>query len=161
MSRAVDCSRFKDLGFDRLVCAHVASVRGSQPDWRSGGPCIPDTQATLVFAKRLMQEVSEPFNAEAVPQFYGRDVVGHHRKQRLAYDDVVNRLVSDRTHFGRPVDDIQDIVAAEDKFAIRYSYPAIILSTTQKVAADVIDFYHLKDGRIAEFWLLADMDFDL
>ena len=119
-----------------------------------------DAKATLAFAKRLMQEVWEPFNAQAVPQFYRPDVVGHHRKQRLTYDDVVNRLVSDQKVFGSPVYNIQDIVAAEDKFAIRFSYSAIILSTTEKVAADAIYFYHLKDGLIAEFWLLADIDFD-
>lgn len=119
-----------------------------------------DSQATLAFAKRLMQEVWEPFNAEAVPHFYRRDVIGHHRKQQLTYDDVVNRLASDRTHFGSPVYDIQDIVAADDKFAIRFAYTAIILSTAQRVSTEVIYFYHLKDGRVAEFWLLADMDFD-
>ena len=119
-----------------------------------------DSQAILTFAKRLMQEVWEPFNAEAVPQFYRRDVVGHHRKQQLTYDDVVHRLTWDRTHFGSPVYNIQDIVAAEDKFAIRFSYSATILSTAQKIAADVIYFYYLKDDKIAEFWLLADMDFD-
>ena len=119
-----------------------------------------DQKATLVFAKRLMQEVWEPFNGEAVPQFYRPDVVGYHRKQRLSYDDVVTRLIYDRTHFGSPVYDMQDIVAAEDKFAIRFSYSAIVLSTAQKIAADVIYFYHLKGDKIAEFWVLADMDFD-
>lgn len=119
-----------------------------------------DTQATLRFAKRLMQEVWEPFNVQAIPQFYRRDVVGYHRKQRLTYEDVVNRLVYDRTHFGNSAYHIQDIVAADDKFAIRFSYSAIILNTAQKVAADVVYFYHLKDGMISEFWLLADMDFD-
>ena len=119
-----------------------------------------DSQATLAFAKRLMQEVWEPFNAEAVPDFYRRDVIGHHRKQQLTYDDVVNRLVSDRTRFGSPVCDIQDIVAAEDKFAIRFAYTAIILSTGKQVSTEVIYFYHLKDGGVAELWLLAEMDFD-
>jgi len=107
-----------------------------------------------------MQEVWEPFNVQAIPQFYRRDVVGYHRKQRLTYEDVVNRLVYDRTHFGNSAYHIQDIVAADDKFAIRFSYSAIILNTAQKVAADVVYFYHLKDGMISEFWLLADMDFD-
>ena len=119
-----------------------------------------DAKATHAFAKRLMQEVWEPFNAQAVPQFYRRDVVGYHRKQRLAYDDVINRLVHDRAHFGNSVYNVQDIVASEDEFAIRFSYSAIILSTAQKIAADVVYFYHLKDGMISEFWLLADMDFD-
>jgi hypothetical protein len=98
-----------------------------------------------------MREVWEPFNAEAVPDFYRRDVIGHHRKQQLTYDDVVNRLASDRTRFGSPVCDIQDIVAAEDKFAIRFAYTAIILSTGQDVSTEVIYFYHLKDGRVAGF----------
>ena len=119
-----------------------------------------DAKATLAFAKRLMQEVWGPLSAQAVPQFYRRDVVGYHRKQRLTYDDVINRLLYDRTHFGNPVYDIQDIVVAEDKFAIRFSYSAVMLSAAQKVAADVIYFYHLKDGVISQFWLLADMDFD-
>jgi hypothetical protein len=33
-------------------------------------------------------------------------------------------------------------------------------STRQGIATEVIDFYHLRDGEIAEFWLLADVAFD-
>jgi hypothetical protein len=33
-------------------------------------------------------------------------------------------------------------------------------STGQGIATEVIDFYHLREGKIAEFWLLADVAFD-
>lgn len=111
----------------------MANVLASAAAWRSREPTAMDAKGTLAFANRLMQEVWEPFNAQAVPQFYRRDVVGYHRKQRLTYDDVINRLVYDRAQFGNAVYNVQDIVAAEDKFAIRFSYSAIILSTAQTI----------------------------
>ena len=61
-----------------------------------------NSRETLAFAKRLMREVWEPFDAEAVPRFYHRDVIGHHRKQLLTYDDVVHRLVTDRPRYANP-----------------------------------------------------------
>ena len=78
-----------------------------------------NSQETREFAERLMQEVWLPLDAEAVPRFYRRDVIGYHRKQRLNYDDVVHRPVTDRPRYRDPLYDIQDIIAAEDKFAIR------------------------------------------
>ena len=44
-----------------------------------------DSRETQAFAERLMREVWEPFAAEAVPRFYHRDMIGHHRKQQLTY----------------------------------------------------------------------------
>ena len=76
-----------------------------------------DSRETQAFAERLMREVWEPFAAEAVPRFYHRDMIGHHRKQQLTYDDVVHRLVTDHPRYPNPKFDIKDIVAAEDKFA--------------------------------------------
>ena len=51
-----------------------------------------DKKETYAFAERLMRESWEPQDPEAVPRFYNREVVGHHRAQDLDYDDVVNRL---------------------------------------------------------------------
>src|SRR6266508_3772221 len=69
--------------------------RSTQPAVR-GGKGIMDSRETRAFAERLQREVWERFDAEAVPRFYHRDVIGHHRKQRLTHDDVVHRLVTDR-----------------------------------------------------------------
>ena len=85
--------------------------------------------------------------------------VGHHRKQRLNYDDVVHRLVADRPRYANPAYDVTDIVPAEDKFAIRFQFAATEASG-QPVAAEAIYSYHLRDGKISEFWLLGDVDFD-
>ena len=38
-----------------------------------------DTRETQAFAGRLMREVWEAFDVEALPRFYHREVVGHHR----------------------------------------------------------------------------------
>ena len=78
-----------------------------------------DGRETLAFAERLMREIWLPLDPEPAPRFYRRDVVGWNRKQRLTYDDVVHRLVTDRPRYTDPKYDIQDIIAAEDKFAIR------------------------------------------
>jgi len=118
-----------------------------------------DSRETRAFAERLMREVWERFDAEAVPRFYHRDVIGHHRKQRLTYDDVVHRLVTDRPRYADPRFDIKDIVAAEDKWAIRFLFTATGASG-QAISVECNYFYHLKDGKISEFWHLADIDFD-
>jgi predicted ester cyclase len=118
-----------------------------------------NSRETLAFAKRLMREVWEPFDAEAVPRFYHRDVTGHHRKQRLTYDDVVHRLVTDGPRYANPRFDIKDIVAEEDKWAIRFMFTATGASG-EAMTVEVNYFYHLKEGKISEFWLLADFDFD-
>ncbi len=118
-----------------------------------------DSQETRTFAERLMREVWFRFDADAIARFYRRDVVGHHRKQRLTYDDVVHRLVTDRTRYANPKFDIRDIVAADDKWALRFLFEATGASG-EPISVEVNYFYHLRDGKISEFWLLADIDFD-
>jgi hypothetical protein len=51
-------------------------------------------------------------------------------------------------------------VADDDKWAIRFVYTATAMTIEQIITTEVIYFYHLKDGKIAEFWLLSDTDFD-
>ncbi|HEY1327103.1 MAG TPA: ester cyclase [Casimicrobiaceae bacterium] len=118
-----------------------------------------NNEETLDFAERLMREVWLPLDPEPVDRFYRRDVVGYNRQQRLSYDDVVHRLVTDRPRFADPHYDIQDIIAAEDKFAIRFAFTAK-LASGQPVSAEANYFYHLREGKISAFWLLADIDFD-
>jgi predicted ester cyclase len=119
-----------------------------------------NSRETREFAKRLMREVWEPFDFTAVERFYNRDVRGHNRSQELVYDDVVNSLRSDTERFANPVYDIRDIVASEDKFAIRFIYTATVVAAGEPVETEVNYFYHLKDGKFSEFWVLADIDFD-
>jgi hypothetical protein len=118
-----------------------------------------NSQETREFAERLMQEVWLPLDAGAVPRFYRRDMIGYNRKQRLNYDDVIHRLVTDRSRYTDPHYDIQDIIAAEDKFAIRFAFTAK-LPSGQPTSAEADYFYHLREGKISAFWLLADIEFD-
>jgi hypothetical protein len=67
--------------------------------------------------------------------------------------------VKDRPRYLNPKYDITDIIAADDKFAIRFLFSATG-PAGQPVAAEANYFYHLRDGMISEFWLLADIDFD-
>jgi hypothetical protein len=46
-----------------------------------------------------------------------------------------------------------------DKWAIRFMFAATGASG-QAISVEVNYFYHLKEGKISEFWLLADFDFD-
>jgi predicted ester cyclase len=119
-----------------------------------------DNKETYAFAKRLMRQVWEPLDSRNVPQCYHQDVVGHHRAQKIDHEDIVNRLDWDRQTFSKPVFDIQDIIADEDKFAIRFFYTATVTATGDQAKAEVWYVYHLREGKIAEFWLLADKDFD-
>ena len=108
-----------------------------------------DARETHDFVERLMREVWEPYAFDQVPRFYNPDVVGHHRGQTLNFDDVVNRLSSDHQRFSNSRCDIADIVAASDKFAIRFRYTATFNATGKTVSTEV-----------AEFWLLANLAFD-
>jgi predicted ester cyclase len=119
-----------------------------------------NAEETYEFAERLMKEVWEPFDYSAVERFYNRDVRGHNRSQELVYDDVVYRLRSDTGRFANSVYDIRDIVASEDKFAIRFIYTATVVATGEPVETEVNYFYHLKEGKVSEFWVLADIQFD-
>ncbi len=111
-----------------------------------------------------MDEIWRRLDSTDVADFYHPDVVGHHDSPRgsdqLGYDDVVHRLDFDRETFTDPVYEITDLIAAEDRFAIRFHYNATLISTGERYRSEAAYFYHLRDGKIAEFWLLADVDFD-
>jgi predicted ester cyclase len=112
------------------------------------------------FATRLMDEVWEPFKAEKLHEFYHADVIGHHRQQTLSYRDLENRLAWDRENRTNQTFNITDVIAEEDKFAIRFVFRAAEKTENQEAPIEVIYFYHLRDGKISEFWLLASVDFD-
>ncbi len=154
--------RVVDLGVPRPInWLPRVSFCVAVDDWKRGAV---DSKETQVFAERLMRQVWEPLDSTDVPQFYHRDVIGHHEgyhgSQELNYEDIVNRLDWDRQSFSNPVYDIRDIIAGEDKFAVRFIYTATITATGEEAKAEAAYFYHLKDGKISEFWLLADIDFD-
>jgi predicted ester cyclase len=115
---------------------------------------------TRAFAERLMKEVWETFDHTALPRFYHADMVGHHRAQTLTLEDVSARLQWDVLNFGEPVYDIQNLVAGEDEFAIRFMYTCTMIKTGEKFRTEVIYFYRLVGGKVAEFWLLSDAPFD-
>ncbi|CAN5405930.1 hypothetical protein BH09ACT8_BH09ACT8_46780 [soil metagenome] len=110
---------------------------------------------TRDFANRLMQRVWMRLDSSEVPDFYHPDVIGHHDgpkgSDQLGCADVVHRLDWDR---------IADLITGEDRFAIRFHYSATLISTGEQYGSEAAYFYHLRDGKIAEFWLLANVDFD-
>jgi predicted ester cyclase len=123
------------------------------------------SEETRAFARKLMKEVWEPFDSSAMSSFYRRDVVGYHRRgdgstQELDYADIANRLDWDTQTSANAIYEIQDIVAEEDRFAIRFRYTADFIPTGGKVDVVVMYFYHLRDGKMAEWWLQSSADFD-
>jgi hypothetical protein len=123
-----------------------------------------DPKETRAFAQRLMKEVWEPFNSSAVSRFYHRDVVGHHRcpneTQELSYGDVVNRLAWDKETNANAAFDYRDIIAEEDRFALRFLYLADFVPTGGKIDVEMMYFYRLREAKVAEFWLQASVDLD-
>lgn len=124
-----------------------------------------NSEETRVFAQRLMAEVWEPFDSSAMPRFYHQDVVGYHKRadgstQELSYDDVANRLDWDRQTSANAVYDVRDVVAEEDRFALRFVYTADFVPTGGRIDVEVMYFYRLRDGRVAEWWQLTNADFD-
>jgi hypothetical protein len=123
-----------------------------------------DPKEAHAFAQRLMKEVWEPFDSSAVSRFYHRDVVGHHRRshetQELGYDDVVNRLAWDKETNANAAFDYRDIIAEDDRFALRFLYVADFVPIGAKIDVEMMYFYHLRGAKVAEFWLQASVDFD-
>src|SRR5213080_4125047 len=95
------------------------------------------------FATRLMHEVWEPFKAEKLHELYHADVTGHHRQQTLRYTDLENRLAWDRENRTNQIFNITDIIAEENKFAIRFVFTAAEKTQNQETPIEVIYFYHL------------------
>lgn len=112
------------------------------------------------FAARLMREVWEPFDSSKLAEFYHPDVVGHHRGQTIHFADIENRLAWDRKTRTQQRYDIRDVIAESDRFAIRFVFTTLELPTSEHSEIEVHYFYHLREGRIAEFWLLASIEFD-
>jgi hypothetical protein len=123
-----------------------------------------DPKETRAFAQRLMKEVWEPFSSSAVSRFYHQDVVGHHSRpsetQELSYGDVVNRLAWDKETNANGAFDYRDIIAEEDRFALPFLYVADFVPTGGKIDVEMMYFYHLREAKVAEFWLQASVDFD-
>jgi hypothetical protein len=91
----------------------------------------------------------------------------------LFYADVVNRLDWDERTNKNAVFDYQDLIADEGRFAIRYAYRADFAPQDDggmqdrhtaaaggKIDVEMMYFYHLREGRVSEFWLQANVDFD-
>jgi hypothetical protein len=124
-----------------------------------------DAKETRSFAQQLMKEVWKPFDSEAVPRFFHRDVVGWHRRadsswQQLGYDDVVKRLPWDKKTNANPLFDVRDIIAEEDRFALRFLYAADFVPTGGKIDVEMMYFYRLRSDKVDGFSLLASVDFD-
>ena len=62
--------------------------------------------------------------------------------------------MADKPRYASPRYDIRDIVAEADKFANRFLLGATGPSG-QSISAEANYFYHLKDDKVSEFWLLA------
>ena len=99
----------------------------------------------------MLKEVWEPFDSEAVSRFFHPDVVGWHRRadsswQELGYADIVNRLNWDKETNANPLFDVREIIAEEDRFALRYLYTAAFIPTGGKIDVEMMYFYHLRGG---------------
>lgn len=122
---------------------------------------LSKSDQTRAFALRLMKEVWEKYDDTRVPDYYHPDVVGHHGDQVIRRPDVENRLRRDRVHWKDPVYDIKDLLVEDDKFAIRFKYAATQIQTGKRdEGIETMYFYHLKNGKISEFWTLASIQYD-
>jgi hypothetical protein len=107
------------------------------------------------------------FDETAVARFYHRDVVGHHRKQTLTFDDdVAHRLATD--HRATPIRSMTSRTSARRKTGLRSGSCSrerrIRIQRKWGMQAPGIRlgdlFLPLRDGKISEFWLRADIGFD-
>ena len=119
-----------------------------------------NSRETKDFAERLMREVWEPFDYTKLKSFYREDMVGHHRSQTIRLPDVENRLKWDQKNNADPKYSIQNLIAGEDEFAIRFLYTAGDVKSGKEFSTEAIYFYHLREGKIDEFWLLSSHDFN-
>jgi ketosteroid isomerase-like protein len=146
---------------DTLLYGRVdGSIAGQPNDWSDE---MDDIHAEA-FANRLMDRVWRRLDSTELADFYQLDVVGHHDSPRgsdqLGFDDVRHRLDWDREHFADPAYDVADLLVGVDRFAMRFHYSATLISTGERYQSEAAYFYHLRAGKISEFWLLANVDFD-
>lgn len=125
-----------------------------------GAVPVMNPEEMRLFAKRLMREVWEPFDYTKLAEFYHADVVGHHRSQTIHLADIELRLRRDRIHWADPVYDIKNLIAEPDAFALRFIFSATEISTRKQDTVEVVYFYHIRNGKISEFWTLSSMDYD-
>ena len=107
-----------------------------------------------------MRTVWEPFDPTKLGDFYHANVIGHHRSQIIRFTDIENRLEWDRKNRKHQSYEIRDIIAENDRFSIRFVFTTLELPAMQNSEIEVIYFYHLHDGKIREFWLLASVEFN-
>lgn len=77
--------------------------------------------------------------------------------QELAYEAVANRLDWHK----KTSASVRDVIAENDRFAIRFVYTACFFLTQGKFDVDNTYFvYPPREGKLSERWLLADAGFD-
>jgi hypothetical protein len=92
---------------------------------------------------------------EVLSSEYPRPPSPPHETQELGYDDVVNRLAWDKETNANAAFDYRDIIAEDDRFALRFLYVADFVPTGAKIDVEMMYFYHLRGAKVAEFWLIS------
>ena len=117
-------------------------------------------QEARAWVRNLLTDVWERKNLGKFDDYYHKDLVGHYRGQLLNYSDVWNRIEYGKTHFADGSFEIEDLIVEEHKIFERFTYAATLMKTGERFTAEGVYVYHLRDGKIAEFWHFSNTPFD-
>jgi len=106
-----------------------------------------DSRETRAFAERLMLEVWEPLDAEAVPRFTIASSNSTMKTWCIAWWRTSRAVQVRGTTFGTSSPRQTSLQSA---FCLGATGPS-----GQSISAEANYFYHLKDDKVSEFWLLA------
>ena len=117
-------------------------------------------QEARTWVRNLLTDVWERKNLIKFDEYYHKDVVGHYRGQLLDYSDVLNRIEYGKAHFADGSFAIDDLIVEGNKIFERFTYHATLMSSGESFQSSGIYVYHLRDGKISEFWHFSDTPFN-
>ena len=117
-------------------------------------------QEAGVWVGNLLTDVWERKILSKVDDYYHKDVVAHNQDQLLGYHDILNRIEYGKTHFADGSFDIEDLIVEDNKILERFTYKATLMNTGEPFISEGLYIYHLRNGKIAEFWLFSNTAFD-
>lgn len=117
-------------------------------------------QAAIQFLERLFKEVWSQPNPAKIDEFYHPQVTGYFGVQPITLADIKNRATFTQHIFANIQTEILDIVAEDNKIAVRLKQTAVRKDGVSNGADHHMAIYHLRDNKIVQLFFLTDKPFD-
>lgn len=107
------------------------------------------------FVKNLIEVVWEKFEEDKLANFYHEDLEGHYNDDIVTFDLLTKKLKIFQNHMNGLKVEIKDLII-EDKSFVLHALQRISPGG-KELAIQTILIGHLKDGKIAKYWLKTEM----